>query len=59
MKKNEEEDTGQFIVLDRRSDSKVCTNRRGKTLYFETEGEAYEYGEKHYQSAFQVVMLEH
>ncbi len=58
MKKNDE-DTGQFIVPDRRSDPKVCTDRRGQTLYFETEGDAYEYGEKHYQSAFQVVMLEH
>jgi hypothetical protein len=57
MKKNEE-DTGQFIVLDRRSDPRVCTDRRGKTLYFETEDNAHAYGEKHSPS-FQVVMLEH
>jgi len=57
MKKNEE-DTGQFIVLDRRSDPTVCTDRRGQALYFETEDDAHAYGEKHCRS-FQVVMLEH
>jgi hypothetical protein len=57
MKKNEE-DTGQFVVLDRRSDPRVCTGRRGQTLYFETEDDAHTYGEKHCPF-FQVVMLEH
>jgi hypothetical protein len=57
MKKNEE-DTGQFIILDRRSDPRVSTDRKGQTLYFETEDDAHAYGEEHCQS-FQVVMLEH
>jgi len=58
MKKNNDEDTGQFIVLDRRSDPRVCADRRGQKLYFETEDDAYAYGEEHCRS-FQVVMLEH
>lgn len=58
MRKNDDEDTGQFIVLDRKSDPKVCTDRRRQTLYFETESDAHAYGEEHCRD-FQVVMLEH
>ena len=56
--KKDDQDTGQFIILDRRSDPRVCTDRRGRTLYFETEDDAHAYGEEHCQSS-QVVMLEH
>jgi len=56
--KMDDQDTGQFVILDRRSDPRVCTDRRGRTLHFETEDDGHGYGEKHCQS-FQVVMLEH
>lgn len=55
---NNDEDTGQFIILDRSGEPNVCTDKKGKTLYFESEEEAYAYGEEHLQY-FQVVMLEH
>lgn len=47
-----------YIIIDTFGEPFVCVNKRGKTLCFETEDEANQYGEGNLQS-FQVVKLDH
>ncbi|MCJ7508288.1 MAG: hypothetical protein MUO85_06100 [candidate division Zixibacteria bacterium] len=53
-----DENEKDYIIIDTFREPFVCVNESGKTLYFETEDEAHQYGEENLQS-FQVAKLDH
>lgn len=56
-KEDLEEDEGGFIILDTWGEIMVCIDEEGKVLRFDSEKDAYEYGQD--LQSFQVVKLEH